>query len=129
MSDKLKKILSGIGVLAAFGLGGAAIAAAQGDKSVDNAAASQQGDAQSEAGEQGKAGEQGNAGEQGEKPDSAAEQAIDAKTAYSVEVRKSDGSTVDVALDDAFTVLGTEKGDHQEGQHEDHESATETAGR
>ncbi len=47
--------------------------------------------------------------EPGEKPDSAKEQALDQKTAYSVEVEKGDGTTVEVALDDAFNVLGSEQ--------------------
>lgn len=51
----------------------------------------------------------GEKNEAGEKPDSAKEQAIDAKTAYSVEVQTSDGKTVDVSLDDGFNVLSSEQ--------------------
>lgn len=146
MNEKLKKILSGIGVLAAFGLGGAAIAGAQSDKPADKAASASE-PSQSEATEAEERGEAneteqkvtgadadraGQAAlqavgdgkvveveketpEQGaEKPEpgekeSAKEQAIDQKTAYSVEVQKSDGTTVDVALDGAFDVLDTEQ--------------------
>jgi len=62
--------------------------------------------------------------EAGDKPDSAQEQAIDQKTAYEVEVGTSQGTTVEVALDDAFNVLGTE----QDSGHEDTESSSEPAG-
>lgn len=142
MNEKMKKILAGMGVLAAFGLGGSAIAGAQNGSSAEKPAA------QSEAGEKGEKGEaneteQKVAGadadragraalqsvgsgkvvsveketpeaaaekpEAGEKPDSAKEQAIDQKIAYSVEVQTSDGKTVDVSLDDAFNVLGSEQ--------------------
>ena len=151
MNDKLKKILSGVGVLAAFGLGGAAIAGAQGgDKQADKPAVSQQ--AQPEASEQDEANETdqkvtgadadraGQAAAQsvgggkvleveretpdqgtdrpepGDKPDSAAEQAMERDAAYSVEVQKSDGTTIDVSLDQSFKVLGAEQDDEQ-GEH------------
>lgn len=140
MTEKLKKILAGVGVLAALALGGSAIAGAQSGKPADQPAS-----AQSEAGEKGEANETeakvtgadadraGQAAlqsvgsgkvlsveketpeagsekpEAGEKPDSAKEQAIDAKIAYSVEVQTSDGKMVDVSLDDAFNVLGSEQ--------------------
>ena len=148
MNEKLKKILSGIGVLAAFGLGGAAISGAQGDKPADKPAASQSETGQSEERSEGNEAEQtvtgadadragqaalksvgsgkvvsveketpekgADAAEPGEKPDSAKEQAIDQKTAYSVEVQTSDGKTVDVALDSAFNVLASEQDNEQE---------------
>lgn len=57
MNEKLKKILSGVGVLAAFGLGGAAIAGAQTDKTADKPAVSQSKAAESEDGEQNEANE------------------------------------------------------------------------
>lgn len=139
MNEKMKRILAGMGVLAAFGLGGSAIAGAQNGSSAEKPAA------QSEAGAKGEADETeqkvtgadadraGQAAlqsvgsgkvvsveketpeaaaekpEAGEKPDSAKEQAIDQKVAYSVEVQTSDGKTVDVSLDDAFNVLGSEQ--------------------
>lgn len=141
MNEKLKKILSGIGVLAAFGLGGAAIAGAQNDKPADkpgSAAESAEGNERGEANEteQKVTGPDADRAEQAalkatgggkvvsveketpetgpEKPEpgekeSAKEQAIDKKTAYSVEVKKADGTTVDVALDAGFNVLSTEK--------------------
>lgn len=49
--------------------------------------------------------------EKGEKADPAYE----AQIAYDVEVTKADGSVVDVHLDKAFTVLGTEAGDQERG--------------
>ena len=176
MNEKVKKILSGVGVLAAFGLGGAAIAGAQNDKPADKPAISQPGTAESEAAESSEAKEanegneakeanEGNEAEQkvtgadadragqaalqsvgggkvleveretpdqeadraepGDKPDSASEQAMERNTAYSVEIQKSDGTTVDVALDGSFTVLGTEQDDEQGEQ--DGESASEQA--
>ena len=169
MNDKLKKILSGVGVLAAFGLGGSAIAGAQNDKPADKPAASQPETAQSEAGEKSEANEANETDEKvtgadadragqaalqsvgggkvleveretpeqeadrpepGDKPDSAAEQAMEQKTAYSVEVQKSDGKSVDVALDDTFNVLGTEQDDQQgeqdgEQDEQDGERASE----
>lgn len=149
MNHKLKKTLSGVGVLAAFGLGGSAIAGAQGDKTATPQPQSTQsvqstGDNQGEVGEtdqkatgadaeragqaalksvgEGKVvsveketPEQGtDKPEPGEKPDSAKEQAIDQKTAYSAEVQKSDGTTVDVALDDTFNVLSSEQDSEQD---------------
>jgi len=162
MNEKLKKVLSGVGLLAAFGLGGAAIAGAQSSPSRSSqappgAGAQGEGEEQNETGEQNGAGEQNEAGETeqevtgadaeragqaalrsvgggkvlsvqketpereadkpepGEKPDSAEEQAIDRKTAYDVEVEKSDGTIVEVALDDGFNVLSSEKDDEEEG--------------
>ena len=41
--------------------------------------------------------------------ESAKERAIDQKTVYAVQVQKSDGTNVDVALDAAFAVLETQK--------------------
>lgn len=161
MNEKLKKILSGLGVLAAFGLGGAAIAGAQGDKPADNPAVTEQ--AQPEQGEQGEANEAdqkvtgadadraGQAAlqsvgdgkvleveretpdqgadkpEPGDKPDTAAEQAMEKNSAYSVEVQKSDGTTVDVALDESFKVLGTEQDDEQGEQNGEQNEASEQA--
>lgn len=151
MNEKLKKILSGVGVLAAFGLGGAAIAGAQGsDPAAGKPASAQTAPAQSEGKERGEAQETdqevtgadadraGRAAlrsvgdgkvlaveketpeqgaekpEPGERPDSAREQAIDQTTAYSVEVQTSDRTTVDVALDDAFNVLDSERDNEQD---------------
>ncbi|MGI8440675.1 MAG: hypothetical protein ACR2NV_10880 [Thermoleophilaceae bacterium] len=146
MNEKLKKILSGVGLLAAFGLGGAAIAGAQGGNPVAGKPDSTQtAPARPEAAEPGEGKETdqkvtgadadraGRAAarsvgggkvleveketpdqgadkpESGDRPDSAKEQAIDQKTAYSVEVQKGEGATVDVALDDTFNVLGSEQ--------------------
>lgn len=142
MNDKIKKILSGFGILAAFGLGGAAIAGAQND-----APATQNGSAQAEADEQDEGGEAdqkvvgadadragqaalqevgdgkvleveketpdagADTAEPGDKADSAKEQAAEQKTAYSVEVRQADGTTVDVSLDDGFSVVASEVDD------------------
>ena len=39
--------------------------------------------------------------------------------AYDVEVRKADGSTVEVRLDSAFTAIGTEIDDDADGEGED----------
>jgi hypothetical protein len=161
MNEKLKKILSGVGVLATFGLGGAAVAGAQGDKPADKPASSQPAAAQPEAKDQGESDEAGqkvtgadtdragkaalqsvgdgkvvavdketpetgaDKAEPGEKPDSAKEHAIDQKTAYSVEVRKGDGTTVDVALDDAFNVLASEQ-DNEQGTESSSEQAADT---
>lgn len=165
MNDKLKKILAGAGLLAAFGLGGAAIAGAQGDKSAGKTGSAQsepneksegndrhEGDEKNEAGDKSEGNETdqkvtgadadraGQAAlksvgsgkvlsvekerpeqgadqrEPGEKPDSAKEQAVDQKTAYSVEVKKSDGNTVDVTLDDAFKVLASEQDNEGAGE-------------
>lgn len=166
MNNTLKKILASAGLLGAFGLGGAAIAGAQGDKPADRPAASQPSTPQSEAAEPAGGTEQGETGETGqkvagadadragqaalrsagdgkvmsveketpeqgadtpepgEKPDSAQEQATDQKTAYSVEVQKSDGSTVDVALDDAFNVLASEQ-DNESGSEEGEEAGAQ----
>ena len=164
MNDKLKKTISGIGVLAAFGLGGAALAGAQGGNPADQPPARSQA-AQPAAGDTNAADEPaetneteqtvtgpdadragqaalqsvgsgkvlsveketpegadkpeaGEKADAGEKPESAKEQAIDQRTAYSVEVQKTDGTTVDVALDSAFSVLSSET---------DTESGTESA--
>ena len=134
MSEKLKKTLAGLGVLAAFGLGGTAIAGAQSDapagkqateqgesneaeQQVTGADADRAGQAALKSVGEGKvlavekeAPEQGTEKpEPGEKPDSAQERAIDQETAYEVEIRKGDGTTVDVALDGAFNVLDSEQ--------------------
>jgi uncharacterized membrane protein YkoI len=130
MSKRAKKILAGIGVLAAFGLGGAAIAAAQGESGDEHAgekahgAETEQKATRPDASRAGQAALQSVGGgkvlsvekktpEQGAErasgDESAKERAIDQKTVYGVEVQKSDGTTVDVALDAAFSVLDTQK--------------------
>lgn len=160
MNEKLKKILAGVGVLGAFGLGGAAIAGAQGDQPPSKSAGSQVENVKGEASEQDEANESeknvtgvdadraGQAAlksvgsgkvleveretpeqgadqpEPGDKPDSAKEQAIEQKTAYEVEVQTSDGSTVEVALDDAFNALGSE----QEDDEQETENSSEQVG-
>jgi hypothetical protein len=131
MSKRAKKILAGVGLLAAFGLGGAAIAAAQGESSNEHGGEKNRG-AETEqkatgpdASRAGQAALQSVGGgkvlsvekktpEQGSdkhasSDESAKERAIDQKTVYAVEVQKSDGATVDVALDAAFSVLDTQK--------------------
>jgi hypothetical protein len=131
MSKRAKKILAGIGLLAAFGLGGAAIAAAQGESGSDQAgekgrgAETEQKATGPDATRAGQAALQAVGGgkvlsvekkppEQGTDKhasgdESAKERAIDQKTVYAVQVQKSDGTTVDVALDAAFAVLETQK--------------------
>jgi uncharacterized membrane protein YkoI len=131
MSKTAKKILAGIGLLAAFGLGGAAIAAAQGESGTDQAgekahrAGTEQNATGPDASRAGQAALQAVGGgkvlsvekktpEQGAEKhasgdESAKERAIDQKTVYAVQVQKSDGTTVDVALDAAFSVLDTQK--------------------
>jgi uncharacterized membrane protein YkoI len=131
MSKRPKKILAGVGLLAAFGLGGAAIAAAQGESGNDRA--DEKGKATEtdqtatgpDATRAGQAALQSVGGgkvlsvekktpEQGAEKhasgeESAKERAIDQKTVYAVQVQKSDGTNVDVALDAAFNVLDTQK--------------------
>lgn len=139
MNEKLKKILAGVGVLGAFALGGSAIAGAQGGAPADKPAAQSEEGEQGgvnetqqkvtgpDADRAGQAALQSAGGgkvvsveketpetgadrpEAGEKPDSAKEQAIDQKAAYSVEVQTSDGKTVDVTLDSAFNVLASQQ--------------------
>jgi hypothetical protein len=131
MSKRAKKILAGIGLLAAFGLGGAAIAAAQGESGSDQAgekgrgAETEQKATGPDATRAGQAALQAVGGgkvlsvekktpEQGTEKhasgdESAKERAIDQKTVYAVQVQKSDGTNVDVALDAAFAVLETQK--------------------
>lgn len=58
------------------------------------------------------AGEKAEKPEKGERPDPAYEQQI----AYDVEVTKDDGSAVDVHLDKAFNVLGTEQAEQNENE-------------
>ena len=134
MSNRLKKVLSGAGILAAFGLGGAAIAGAQGEKpggkegneteqkatgadadragkaAVDSVGGGEVVEVEKETPEAG-----AEKPEPGEK-ESAKERAIDQKTAFSVEVKKTDGKTVDVALDDGFNVLSTESDTEDESE-------------
>jgi hypothetical protein len=131
MSNRLKKILAGVGVLAALGLGGAAIAAAQSESEPNDhgtehgkATETEQNATGPDATRAGQAALQAVGGgkvlsvekktpEQGaEKSDSgesAKERAIDQKTVYAVQVQKTDGKTVDVALDGAFSVLDTQQ--------------------
>lgn len=150
MNDKLKKTLASVGMLGAFGLGGAALAGAQGNPPAAKSALSQPASAQSdERGEGNERGDRGDRGETdqtvsgpsadragqaalkaagggkvvsveretpdtgadqaepGDKPDSAAEQARDQAVAYDVEVQNTDGTTVEVEVDDTFKVLST----------------------
>lgn len=152
MNQKLTRMLAGIGVLSAFGLGGAALAGAQGGQPASPPAASQSVNDRADGGDRGEAraaeqavtgADAGRAGdaalkavgsgevlevqretpatgadraEPGDKPDSAKERASDQKTAYSVEIQRSDGSKVDVSLDSAFKVLATEQ-DQERGEH------------
>lgn len=85
MNEKLKKILSGIGVLAAFGLGGAAIAGAQGDKPADKPAASQSETAQSEEKSEGNETEQTVTGADADRAGQAALQSVGSGKVVSVE--------------------------------------------
>ena len=122
MSNGLKKVLTGAGVLAAFGLGGGAIAVAQGGKEgkdteqkvtgpdadrAGQAAVSSVGGGKVESVEK-ETPEQGTEKAEAGEKESAKEKAIDQKAAYAVEVKKSDGTTVDVTVDDAFNVLASE---------------------
>lgn len=146
MNDKIKKILSGFGILAAFGLGGAAIAGAQNDApSTQNGAQVESADQDerneadqkvvgADADRAGQAALQEVGGgkvleveketpdtgadkaEPGDKPDSAQEQAAEQNTAYSVEVRQADGTTVEVSLDDGFNVVASEVDDEEGAQ-------------
>jgi len=141
MNHTLKKILAGAGILAASGLGGAAIAGAQGnapagkpsgetDRPVTGADAQRAGQAALKHVGGGKIVEverdtpdQGvDRPEPGDRPDSAAEQAMDQKPAYTAEVQRTDGSTVEVAVDSAFNALGVEQ-DEADGAQDEQDGA------
>lgn len=124
MSSQVKKIAAGIAALVALALGGAAIANATGvaggggDQSLSGATAEQAGAAALKAVGGGKV--------------TASELDDEKGATYEVEVKKNDGSTVDVRLDESFGVIaidgdsekadsnGTDDGDdaEQEGQHQ-----------
>lgn len=123
MSNQVKKIAAGIAALVALALGGAAIANATGvggggDQSLSGATADQASAAALKATGGGKV--------------TASELDNEKGATYEVEVKKTDGSTVDVRLDESFGVIaidgdseeadssGTDDGDNveQEGQHQ-----------
>lgn len=130
MRDNLKKILAGIGALAALALGGAAIAGAAGGSG--HSTKSSAADTDNVQHENGKddASEGDNGGKvTGAEADRAKRAALDETgggtansferdgengATYEVEVTKPDGKTVDVRLDDDYEVVVVE-GDGESG--------------
>jgi uncharacterized membrane protein YkoI len=123
MRSQVKKIAAGIAALAALALGGAAIANAtggggDGDQSLSGATAERASAAALKATGGGEV--------------TASELDNEKGATYEVEVKKTDGSTVDVRLDKSFGVIaidgdseeadanGSDDGDNveQEGQHQ-----------
>lgn len=143
MNSKIKQFFVGIGLVSAMGLGGAAVAGAQGGSSppanppqaesapesgapdekeqkVTGADADRAGKAALDATKGGKViAVERETHDPNEKPEpgekeTAKERSLDQNTAYSVEVQTSDGKTADVALDSSFSVLDVEQ--DSEGQ-------------
>jgi len=110
MKDKLKGALIAAGVIAALAAGGAAVAGAtgggsedQGDRGADKAITGTALDRASQAALKSTGGGKVTETEAG-----------DEESYYEVEVTKADGSQVDVQLDKAFNVVGSEV-DHEDG--------------
>lgn len=147
MSRKAKKVVVGIIALAALGLGGSALAGAAPGTGKDKAAQERsesaengKDDAGEKAGGKEGAGEEAGGKDEAERADkpvtgsaaASARKAAEAKTggkagdveresekgaAYDVEVVRSDGSKVDVSLDDQFKVVGVDS--DKESGHDD----------
>ena len=116
MRKRMITIAAGVAALVALGLGGAAIAGAAGafddeSASIGGPAAQQARDAALRATGGGAAGSVERDSEQG--------------ATYEVEVRKPDGSTVDVRLDGSFGVL-TVDGDSETNDADDANGDSET---
>jgi uncharacterized membrane protein YkoI len=114
MSNRLKKLLITVAALAALALGGAALAgaAAGGSSDAGDKSAAITGDAKASA-------EQAALAKTGGGEVNQTELDNENGATYEVEVAKTDGTTVDVRLDDTFNVVivesDSEKGDHQDG--------------
>lgn len=108
MGSKMKKVVLGVLALAALALGGAAIAGATGgdDDGSERAITGNALDRASAAALQETGGGQVTGTEAG-----------DEEGAYEVEVTRSDGSQVDVHLDDRFNVLN-QVGDGDSGEQD-----------
>jgi uncharacterized membrane protein YkoI len=109
MSKQVKKITAGIAALVALALGGAAIANATGvggggDQSLSGATAEQATAAALKAVGGGKV--------------TASELDNEKGATYEVEVRKTDGSTVDVRLDESFGVIAIDGDSEQADSNE-----------
>ena len=108
MSNRVKKIAAGVAALTALALGGAALANATGGGGED----------------------QGLSGATAQKASAAALKAVgggevtateldnEKGATYEVEVKKTDGSTVDVRLDESFGVIAVD-GDSESGDSND----------
>jgi uncharacterized membrane protein YkoI len=133
MTDKLKGVLLATAVLAALAVGGATIAAAGDDGPRSDRTAQEESDDDAREGpdDDAREGPDDDAGEadervggrDGERAGNAAlkaagpgkvtevERADEGETGYEVEVRRSDGSFAEVALDRSFAVTSVEEDD------------------
>ena len=101
MRRRVTSIVAGVAVLAAFALGGAAIAAAtQGDEGDERE--------QSLSGRVAERAQAAALRETGGGSVTEMERDVEDGRTYQVEVRKADGSTVDVDLDSSFRVVETD---------------------
>jgi uncharacterized membrane protein YkoI len=109
MTDKLKKIVAGVAVLAALGLGGAALAGATsgGHDSADSADAGDSEGAGSISSTDAARARDAAAAETGGKPGHIERDGEKGAT-YEVEVSKADGTQFDVRLDDQFKVVAVD---------------------
>jgi uncharacterized membrane protein YkoI len=139
MSNKLIKLFAGLLALGALALGGSAIAGATSGNNTE--ATAEQSEA-AEPAEEGEAAEKGDSADEGDSEESGSISAADASRArdaaaaktggqpghveldgehgatYEVEVTKTDGSQVDVRLDDQFQVVIVDP-DNETGEHHD----------
>jgi hypothetical protein len=119
--DKLRKILLGVAALAALGLGGAALSGATAGSPEPAAREASEAPDRAEAPDQTLSGEvavrarAAALAETGGGTAGSVERDSEQGAAYDVEVTKTDGSKVDVRLDDRFAVVAVDSNadDHQ----------------
>jgi uncharacterized membrane protein YkoI len=153
VTDKLKKILLGVAALAALALGGSALAGATSGGS-DTAAQSTEAP-ENDAADTDNVQDENGKDDASEKKDGESEKAITGATAtrakdaaeaetggkagdvepdtekgstYGVEVTKTDGTKVDVRLDDQFKVVSVDSNEEDQGDNQDGENKDEQDG-
>jgi uncharacterized membrane protein YkoI len=120
MLQQTKKTAAAVSLLAAFGLGGAALAGAAGKNSATNGSSSSSSSSQTNDDRGRGAGETALTGDTADKVKAAAEAKVPGGTVLRVEtdnggvyeahVRKSDGTEVEVKVDKSFNVTAVETG-------------------
>jgi uncharacterized membrane protein YkoI len=113
MRGRRLKVIVGAATVAALGLGGAAMAGS-GTIGADDADQSLRGPQAERAGEAAANAVRGGSA-------TGVERDSDGRTRYEVEVQRSDGSTVDVDVDESFRVIATDDDSEREGADRDDE--------